>query len=357
MRVAVVVPVYRNAATLEPLAARLGLALADRDWVLRLVIDACPDGSAAMAHRLAATDARIQVTELADNVGQHRAIALGLHEEALAEVWVCLDADLQDPPEALPSLVARLTGEPWTAGVFAGRRGDYESRGRHLTGDLHRRLLASITGLPADAGAFLAMDRRLRDAVVAGVRDDGAPSVVLAAGLSGLPLASVPVERHVRPVGVSAWTSGARLRQSLRTLGWAARHRLRTSTLATFLLIGGLGTLAYLLAYELLRIAMPAQPANVTSRIVIAVATTWLNARHAFGVRISVARVIYGSLVLMLAVMAVASAFLAVEQSLRGPSDQLAELVTLCAATVVGTVLRFELMRRWLFRIPALSTP
>ena len=51
---------------------------------------------------------------------------------------------------------------------------------RRLTGTAHRRLAARLTGLPPDAGAFLAMDARVRGAVVTAVRDEGAPSVVLA---------------------------------------------------------------------------------------------------------------------------------------------------------------------------------
>src|SRR5918998_5140756 len=61
-RVAVVVPVYRNAATLAELVARLGTALAGRDWRLRLGGDACPAGSAEVA--LALAGPRVAVTGL-----------------------------------------------------------------------------------------------------------------------------------------------------------------------------------------------------------------------------------------------------------------------------------------------------
>jgi glycosyltransferase involved in cell wall biosynthesis len=222
-RLAVVVPVYRNADTLRALAGRLGSAL-DDPWTLRFVVDACPEGGAAAAISLAAADPRIRATVLQRNVGQHRAIATGLQAEPGADVWVCLDGDLQDPPEAVPVLVDALV-QSGMAAVFAGRRGAYESRGRRITGNAHRRALAALTGLPRDAGAFFAMDARVRDAVVRGVLAHGAPSVVVAAAGSGLPLSSVPVRRDVRHQGSSAWTSYARVRQSARTALWAARHR------------------------------------------------------------------------------------------------------------------------------------
>jgi polyisoprenyl-phosphate glycosyltransferase len=223
-RVAVVVPVYGNAATLRPLAERLAAALDGHDWRLRLVIDASPDDSAAVAADLAAANPRIAVTELATNVGQHRALARGLADEPDAEAWVCLDADLQDPPEAVPLLLARLAHGDVGA-VFAGRRGQYESRLRRLTGTLHRRVAARLTGLPPDAGAFLALAPDVRATVVAAVADGGAPSVVLAVPRAGEPTISVPVARDRRPVGESAWTAGARLRQSLLSLAWAVRSR------------------------------------------------------------------------------------------------------------------------------------
>jgi polyisoprenyl-phosphate glycosyltransferase len=150
-------------------------------------------------------------------------LAVGLAAEADADVWVCLDADLQDPPEAVPLLLDRLARAD-VAAVFAGRRGAYESLGRRLTGTLHRRVAARLTGLPPDAGAFLAMGPAVRTAVLAEMAA-GAPSVVLGVARARLPVTSVPVVRDVRAVGRSAWTARARLRQSLRSLGWALSRR------------------------------------------------------------------------------------------------------------------------------------
>ena len=222
MTAAVVVPVHRNGGTLAELVDRLAAALDGRDWRVLLVVDACPDDSAAVGRRLSATNARVAVTVLERNVGQHRALALGLADCADAEAWVCLDADLQDPPEAVPLLLDRLAAGDVDA-VFAGRRGAYEGPLRLLTGRAHRALLSRLTGLPPDAGAFLALGPRARSAVL----DAQAPSLVAAIGAARLPVTSVPVRRDARGEGTSSWTAGARLRQSVRTLAWAARSRLR----------------------------------------------------------------------------------------------------------------------------------
>ena len=217
---AVLVPVHRNAATLVELVARLAAALEGRSWQVRLVVDASPDDSAEVARRLATQDRRVRVTVLEHNVGQHRALAVGLAACADAQSWVCLDADLQDPPEAVPVLLDRLASGDVEA-VFAGRRGAYEGPLRLLTGRAHRAVLARLTGLPPDAGAFLALGPRARAAVL----EARAPSLVAALGAARLPVTSVPVRRDARGEGRSSWTARARLRQSVRTLAWAARHR------------------------------------------------------------------------------------------------------------------------------------
>ena len=221
MSVALVTPVYQNAATLEALSRRVGAALGDRPWTLRFVVDASPDDSLAVAHGLAAADARLAVTALPANVGQNCALLAGLAaSDAGAGAWVCLDADLQDPPEAVPALLDRLAAGD-VGVVFAGRRGAYERRSRMVTGTLHRAAMARLTGLPPDAGAFLAMDRPSRDRLLA----LGPPGIVAGVGAARIPCASVPVVRAVRPAGRSAWTATARLRQSGRTLAWAWRAR------------------------------------------------------------------------------------------------------------------------------------
>ena len=219
--IAVVAPVYGNEATLAELADRVAAALAERSWALRLVVDASPDSSEEVARGLAAADRRVRVTSLSVNAGQHRALHQGLEEEPGASAWVCLDADLQDPPEVVPLLLDRLAAGDVGA-VFAGRTGAYESPGRLATGRLHRRALGRLTGLPRDAGAFVALGPEARHAVVR-LR---APSIVAAVGVAGVPTTSLPVARPPRPSGHSAWSAPGRLRQSGRTLAWAARHRL-----------------------------------------------------------------------------------------------------------------------------------
>jgi glycosyltransferase involved in cell wall biosynthesis len=213
-RIAVVVPVHEDESTLRPLADRLASALADRNWRLRLVIDASTDGSTAVAGALAAGSPRIAVSGLTVSAGRDDALVRGLAAEAGADVWVCLDAGLTDPPEAVPLLLDRLAGGDVGA-VFAARTG----AGHRPLGALGRRL----AGLPRGAGTFLAMASSVRAAVLAAVEHHGAPSVPLAVARAGAPLTAVPV--RCPPSRRSGPAAFAAVRHSARSLAWVARTR------------------------------------------------------------------------------------------------------------------------------------
>ncbi len=104
-------------------------------------------------------DPRVRLLSHAANRGQHQAVMTGL-AAAQGEWSVIMDADLQDPPEALPALLNK--GRVGYGAVFAGRRGRYESAGRLLTSRLIKWTMRQLTGLPSDAGIFVAINRELR---------------------------------------------------------------------------------------------------------------------------------------------------------------------------------------------------
>ncbi len=224
--VSVVVPVYRNADTLEELHRRLARVFEDRslEFEILYVDDACPAGSLEVLRALARADARAAAVSLARNAGQHRAVLVGL---ALARGrWtVVLDADLQDPPEAIPELLQK--GAEGFSAVFAGRRGRYESAGRLFTSRLFKRLLSVLCGAGtrlADAGLFVALDRALVSRVLA--MENGRPFVVAMIACAGLAVASVPIARSPRPRGKSAYGSWGRLKSGARAVAWVVRRRL-----------------------------------------------------------------------------------------------------------------------------------
>lgn len=211
--IAVVVPVHRNRETVADLTRRILAAVPEARIVL--VDDACPDGSGVVIDALAAHDGRVLGLHHAENRGQQEAIRTGLRA-ADAAVYVVLDADLQDPPEAIRSLLDRLgRAEGRVDAVFAGRRGSYETPLRRLAGEIHRRLLAALLGLPADAGGYVVMTRACVQAVLA---LNGPPQLVAMIGRTGLPTTSLPVVRQRRATGRSTIGTMARLRHAAAAL-------------------------------------------------------------------------------------------------------------------------------------------
>ena len=222
--ITVVLPVYRNAGTVEPLARRLHAALdaAGLPHHLIYVCDACPEDSLPRLLDLAATDSRVTVLELRHNVGQHVALLIGL-AHAQGRFAVLMDADLQDPPEAVPGLIDALKsdamGAPLLGAVFAGRRGHYESRGRLFTSRLFKRVLHHLTGVPLDGGAFVALEAATIERLLS--FDTGRPFLPAMIGCSGVATASIPVERSARPSGRSAYSPLGRLRAAMSAFGCA----------------------------------------------------------------------------------------------------------------------------------------
>jgi glycosyltransferase involved in cell wall biosynthesis len=220
--VSVVVPLYRNAATVGELAIRVRAALAEvGDHELLLVEDGSRDGTLEAARAAAEADPAVGVLALSANRGQQRAVLIGL-EHARGDWTVVLDGDLQDAPEVIPRLLA-LAREGGYDAVFAGRRGRYESLPRLLTSKLFKALLGRVAGVPRDAGLFVVLSERMRREIRC--FDGGRPFVPAMIGLTGLPATSIPVARERRRRGRSAYRGGMRLAAGLAAVVFALRWR------------------------------------------------------------------------------------------------------------------------------------
>jgi undecaprenyl-phosphate 4-deoxy-4-formamido-L-arabinose transferase len=108
-RVSIVIPVYDEEPNLEPLYRRLAPvadAIAGGAEII-FVDDGSADRSLALLRALAAGDRRVRVLSFNRNYGQHAAVFAGL-EVARGDAVVTLDADLQNPPEDIPRLLAKI---------------------------------------------------------------------------------------------------------------------------------------------------------------------------------------------------------------------------------------------------------
>ena len=108
--VSVVIPVYRSAPTIELLLRRVSAALAaiTPSYEIVLVEDCSPDDTwQAIEQARGAHGDHVVAVQLMRNYGQHNALMCGLRI-ARGRVVVTMDDDLQNPPEEIPKLLARL---------------------------------------------------------------------------------------------------------------------------------------------------------------------------------------------------------------------------------------------------------
>lgn len=166
--VSVVTPAFNEDKNLPLLHARLERVLADLGvaWEWVIVDDHSADRTFAVASEIAARDPRVRVFRFAHNSGSHLALAFGLRQTAGA-CSVVMAADLQDPPETLPSLI-----DAWQAGtqvVWAVRRvREGESTSTLAFSRLYWTMMRRVVGLstmPAAGADFFLLDRRVVDAI------------------------------------------------------------------------------------------------------------------------------------------------------------------------------------------------
>jgi len=166
-RVSVVIPVYNEEEVLPALFARLYPALdaLGRSYELILVDDGSRDASPRLLR--AQFELRPKVTRallLAGNFGQHMAILAGF-EHARGEVVVTLDADLQNPPEEIAKLLAKMDEGHDYVGSY--RRTREDSAFRRIASRLMNRVRERITEIRmTDQGCMLrAYGRHVVDAI------------------------------------------------------------------------------------------------------------------------------------------------------------------------------------------------
>jgi len=164
--ISVVLPVHNEAGTLPELHRRLTSALEPLGpYEIVLVDDGSTDDSWAHLVALAKNDAHVELLRLSRNFGHQAALTAGL-DAARGEAVIVMDADLQDPPEAIPALVAKWReGFDVVYGVRTAREG--ETRFKLWTAAAFYRSLRAIShvDIPADAGDFRLLSRRAVDAL------------------------------------------------------------------------------------------------------------------------------------------------------------------------------------------------
>jgi glycosyltransferase involved in cell wall biosynthesis len=166
-RISVVVPMFNEAEVLPIFHQRLRAALAP--WADRLEVvyvdDGSSDASVETVKALRLADPTIALLRLSRNFGKEIALSAGL-QVAGGDAVVVIDADLQDPPELIPSMI-----EQWRQGydmvLMRRREREGESWFKRTSAHVFYRLLNRLgeIEIPEDVGDFRLMSRRVVEAL------------------------------------------------------------------------------------------------------------------------------------------------------------------------------------------------
>jgi glycosyltransferase involved in cell wall biosynthesis len=142
--ISVVVPAFNEADSLEELLTRLKKVLVGVPHELIIVDDGSTDGTVQFARKKIKTDPSMKVLVLRRNLGKSMALAVGF-ESSLYPIVVTLDADLQDRPEDIPSLIVKLNeGYDLVSGQRVQR---HDGLIRKSVSWLFNRVVSRLTGL------------------------------------------------------------------------------------------------------------------------------------------------------------------------------------------------------------------
>lgn len=166
--ISVVVPVFNEEETLAECNRRLHAVMSATGYAFEIlyVNDGSRDNTLAMLKELSAQCAEVSWLNLSRNFGKEHAMTAGMNY-AVGDAVVIIDADLQDPPELIPTLIRE-----WESGYdnVYGRRRDREGESflKKATAHLFYRVIGRVSGIdiPRDTGDFRLLSRRAVNALL-----------------------------------------------------------------------------------------------------------------------------------------------------------------------------------------------
>ncbi|HRH33877.1 MAG TPA: glycosyltransferase family 2 protein [Catalimonadaceae bacterium] len=165
----IVIPLFNEEPNIPTLYQRLVEVMTGfgKEFELVFINDGSRDRTLELIKQLAREDPRVKYINLSRNFGHQIAVSAGL-DACNGNRVVIIDADLQDPPELIPEMDARMNDGFEV--VYARRRKRIgESKAKLLTARFFYRILANIASIniPLDTGDFRIMDRKVVDVLKA----------------------------------------------------------------------------------------------------------------------------------------------------------------------------------------------
>ncbi len=238
MLLSVVVPVYNSEESLLLLVERLmqvlppgrdgsGIQLGE----LILVNDESADRSWSVIQQLAAQYPWIRGTNLMRNYGQHNALLCGIRL-ASHPVIVTLDDDLQNPPEEIPRLLAKLA-EGYDV-VYGAPQHQAHGLFRNFASWITKLALQSAMGAQSarHVSAYRVFRTHLREAFASYTGPDVSIDVLLTWGTRKFGVVSV--RNDPRTIGASNYTLGKLIRHALNMMTGFSSLPLQFASLVGF---------------------------------------------------------------------------------------------------------------------------
>ncbi|MER7009021.1 glycosyltransferase family 2 protein [Dactylosporangium sp. NPDC000555] len=253
----VVIPMYNEEAVLPLLAARLRPVLDGLGEAYEVVAvdDGSRDSTAAQLMGMRRLWPQLRVIRLRRNGGHQAALTAGL-ARSVGEYVVSLDADLQDPPEKIPEMLAlaRRDGLDIVYGVRGDRSTD--TRYKRWTAGIYYKLMRRLIGknVTADAGDFRLLSRQTVNALLE-LPNSGGQVLRLLVPWIGFPSGQVAYVREERAAGRTKYPLSKMLLLTLDSVTSFSAAPLRLATmlgLCSVILCGILlitGLFAYVLHY------------------------------------------------------------------------------------------------------------
>ena len=165
--ISIVVPVYNEEEVVLESYKRLKgvMESLNEPYEMIFVNDGSRDATPVIVRRICEADPTVHFIDFARNFGHQTAITAGM-EYASGDAVVVIDADLQDPPEVIPEMIAK-----WREGfdVVYGKRAERkgETFFKRFTSAAFYRVLRTLTDvdIPVDTGDFRLIDRKVCDAL------------------------------------------------------------------------------------------------------------------------------------------------------------------------------------------------
>jgi len=204
VQLSVVIPVFNETESVEALHRRLTETLAPmgKSYEVIYLDDGSTDGSDKKLGELYRNDPKMTVIRFNRNYGQHAAVIAGF-ERSQGDVIVTLDGDLQNPPEEIPKLLAKL--EEGYDVVGGWREGRQDSGLRRVLSFMINRVSSLIIGVKMkDYGCMLRAYRRPVVERICECQEMASFIPALANAFAGS-VAEIPVSHSARSTGRSKY--------------------------------------------------------------------------------------------------------------------------------------------------------